>query len=62
MFNWRAAARMLCPDSTKRTASGLNSKVYCARAVFLLSVLLAPFYSLSKGDVLDGQAQNAIAI
>jgi hypothetical protein len=57
-FNWRAAAAMLCPDFTKRTASCSNSSVYCAPAVFFFSVILAPFDCLSKGYVLDGQAQN----
>src|ERR1022692_164732 len=37
----RAAAAMLWPDSTIRTASCLNSSVYCARVAFVISVSLA---------------------
>src|ERR1035438_611869 len=36
----RAAAAMLWPDSTIRTASCLNSSVYCARVAFVISVSL----------------------
>src|ERR1039457_2678260 len=36
----RAAAAMLWPDSTSRTASCLNSSVYCARVAFVISVSL----------------------
>src|ERR1019366_8002426 len=37
----RAAAAMIWPDSTIRTASCLNSSVYCARVAFVISVSLA---------------------
>src|ERR1700691_1177114 len=36
----RAAAAMLWPDSTNRTASCLYSSVYCARAAFVISLSL----------------------
>src|ERR1017187_8356480 len=36
----RAAAAMLWPDSTSRTASCLNSSVHCARVAFVISVSL----------------------
>src|ERR1017187_9951384 len=36
-----AAAAMLWPDSTIRTASCLNSIVYCARVAFVISASLA---------------------
>jgi hypothetical protein len=59
----RAAAAMLWPASTSRTASSLNSSVYFARGVvFVISVLLASIESLSKGDVFCGQGHYSLSI
>ena len=55
----RAAAAMLWPASTNRTASRLNSSVYRALVVFVISVLLACIETLSKGYVFRGQGQSA---
>src|SRR5271166_2879157 len=57
----RAAAAMLWPDSTSRTASCLNSSVYCARVdlVIFVSPLLILNHS-AKGYVLRGQGHTRI--
>src|SRR5580692_6520619 len=51
----RAAAAMLWPDSTSRTASFLNSSVYLPRCPFLIFVSLSLLKQLAKGYVLQGQ-------
>jgi hypothetical protein len=38
---------MLSPDSTSRTASCLNSGVYCTRFAFAIFVSLSPFKQLA---------------
>jgi hypothetical protein len=43
----RAAAAMLWPDSTSRTASCLNSSVYCARVDLVIFVSLVDSHSFS---------------
>jgi hypothetical protein len=57
----RAAAAMLCPDSTSRTASCLNSNVYRPRVPFLIS---SPFryYSSSLRDTFCGGKLNSDAV
>src|ERR1700679_4030581 len=55
----RAAAAMLWPDSTSRTASFLNSSVYLPRCPFLIFVSLSLLKQLAKGYVLQGQGQVA---
>ncbi|MFN9210341.1 MAG: hypothetical protein ACK6DI_05445, partial [Betaproteobacteria bacterium] len=51
---------MLCPPSTSRTASCLNSSVYRA-LVFLISDLLAQIEPRSKGYVFRGQGQPSLS-
>src|SRR5215469_3755631 len=53
----RAASAMLCPDSTSRTASSLNSSVYLPRFPFLIHVPFPLLEQFAKGYVLRGQAQ-----
>ena len=51
----RAPAATLCPDSTNRTASCLNSSVYRPRFPLLIIASLSLLNQLAKGDVLRGQ-------
>src|SRR6266567_3656147 len=51
----RAAAAMLSPDSTSRTASSLNSSVYLPRFPFLTFVSLRYYTRSLRGYVLRGQ-------
>src|SRR5215469_2030079 len=57
----RAASAMLCPDSTSRTASSLNSSVYLPRFPFLIHVPFPLLEQFAKGYVLRGQAQTTQA-
>src|SRR5215813_1020527 len=54
----RAASAMLCPDSTSRTASSLNSSVYLPRFPFLIYVPFPLLKQFPKGYVLRGQAHS----
>src|SRR5215469_13331709 len=53
----RAASAMLCPASTSRTASSLNSSVYLPRFPFLINAPFPLLKQFAKGYVLRGQAQ-----
>src|SRR5215469_12890593 len=52
----RAASAILCPDSTSRTASSLNSCVYLPRFPFLIHLPFPLLKQFAKGYVLRGQA------
>src|SRR5208282_3561094 len=54
----RAAAAIVWPDSTSRTASSLNSSVYLLRFPFLIVVSLSLLKQLAKGYVLRGQGHQ----
>src|SRR5208282_1599550 len=56
----RAAAAIVWPDSTSRTASSLNSSVYLLRFPFLIVVSLSLLKQLAKGYVLRGQGQRTL--
>ena len=51
----RAAKVGLCPDSTNRTASCLNSSVYCFRVAFVIFASLSLLEQIAKRDVFRGQ-------
>src|SRR6267142_136478 len=52
----RAAAAMLWPDSTIRTASCLNSSVYCARIAFVISLSL--LYLITQQGIRFARARS----
>src|ERR1019366_8989964 len=52
----RAAAAMLWPDSTSRTASCLNSSVYRARVTFVISVSL--LYLITQQGIRFARARS----
>src|ERR1039457_4403413 len=53
-----AAAAMLGPDSTIRTASCLNSSVYCARVAFVISVSLALLNHSARDTFCAGKVKS----
>src|ERR1019366_7074099 len=56
----RAAAAMLWPDSTIRTASCLNSSVYCARVAFVISVSLALLNHSARDTFCAGKVKQEL--
>src|ERR1035437_6446774 len=54
----RAVAAMLWPDSTIRTASCLNSSVYCARVAFVISVSLALLNHSARDTFCAGKVKH----
>src|ERR1039458_4504093 len=52
----RAAAAMLWPDSTIRTASCLNSSVYCARVALVIAVSL--LYLITQQGIRFARARS----
>src|ERR1700747_1464436 len=54
----RAASETRWPDSTRRTASCLNSSVYAFRGTFTIFVFPSQFNRSAKGYVLRGQAHS----
>ena len=58
MPNVRAAEARLCPDSTNRTASCLNSNVYCFRVAFVIVPTPSHYSSSLRATFCGGKVKQ----